>query len=192
MKAAEHLARLQRERLAMEARRDKGREEARRVADGVEETVELSCRRGAAFEAPQRPASGRPGAYRRRAGLDWIAGKGRLNPAQKAAGERYGACYRKAKAEGAIGSSLAMPTGDGAGAPLTEVLSRAEARVRAQERLAQFRGRLYGQPDLVAACDLICGEELTPREAAGGEREAGRLEAVLSVALDLLAREAAG
>jgi len=44
-----------------------------------------------------------------------------------------------------------------------------------------------GTGGLITACDLICGEELTPREAAGGEREAGRLEAVLAVALDILA-----
>jgi hypothetical protein len=38
-----------------------------------------------------------------------------------------------------------------------------------------------------AACDLVCGRELTPREAGGGDREGVRLEAVLLVALDLLA-----
>jgi hypothetical protein len=43
-----------------------------------------------------------------------------------------------------------------------------------------------GQADLIAACDRVCGEELTPREAAGGEREAARLEAILKVALDIL------
>jgi hypothetical protein len=41
----------------------------------------------------------------------------------------------------------------------------------------------------VAACDRICGQELTPREAAGADREAGRLEAVLAIALDLLLTE---
>jgi hypothetical protein len=55
--------------------------------------------------------------------------------------------------------------------------------------LASFRQRLAGQLDLVRACDLVCGEELTPREASENERDAGRLEAVLLVALDLLAME---
>lgn len=54
-------------------------------------------------------------------------------------------------------------------------------------RLGELRARLLRQPDLVAACDLICGEEKTPREAAGGDRDAGRIEAVLKVALDILA-----
>jgi len=48
---------------------------------------------------------------------------------------------------------------------------------------------LKDHPTLVGACDRICGLELTPREAAGGDREAGRLEAVLAVALDLLLRD---
>jgi len=39
----------------------------------------------------------------------------------------------------------------------------------------------------VAACDRICGEELTPREATKAEREAYQLEAILAVALDMLA-----
>jgi hypothetical protein len=50
-----------------------------------------------------------------------------------------------------------------------------------------MRARLFGQGDLVDACDRICGRELTPREAGGGDREGARLEAVLKVALDLLA-----
>jgi hypothetical protein len=62
----------------------------------------------------------------------------------------------------------------------------AEGTASAQAALAQMRARLGGQPDLVQACDLVCGEEKTPREAGGGEREALRVEAVLKVALDLL------
>ena len=56
----------------------------------------------------------------------------------------------------------------------------------------QFRARLSRQPTLVAACDMICGEELTPREAVKGvDRETHRLEAVIEVALDILASEPA-
>jgi hypothetical protein len=50
-----------------------------------------------------------------------------------------------------------------------------------------MRTRLFGQSDLVTVCDLVCGQELTPREAGGGERDAARIEAVLKVALDILA-----
>jgi hypothetical protein len=67
------------------------------------------------------------------------------------------------------------------------VMERAEGTAQASARLDALRRRLAGQRDLVRACDLICGEELTPREACANDREAGRLEAVLQVALDLLA-----
>ena len=70
--------------------------------------------------------------------------------------------------------------------PLSVVLSQAEARAQAGARLALYRKRLGDQRDLVAACDAICGLELTPREAAQSERDVAKIEAVLGVALDLL------
>jgi len=104
-------------------------------------------------------------------------------------GERYGACYRRVAGEPSIPSSLDVKPGDSGGASLPTVLARAEARAQAARKLDEYRRRLGGQETLVAACDLICGQELTPREAAGCERAAGKLEAVLAVALDLLASE---
>lgn len=177
-------ARAARARLLRIEARARDQAEAHAVADGVAETVRLSRARGAALTQP----TGR-GPYRRQAGLDWLAGKGRIGAAAKAAGERYGAAYRRAKAEGSIASTLAVrPGGTGARSPdLETVLAHGEGTAQAKQRLAQLRARLSRQPDLVAACDLICGEEKTPREAAGGERDAVRLEAVLKVALDILA-----
>lgn len=185
MSRAAYLQRLERERLAELERRGRARREARAVADGVSETVVLEQARGAAFSAPDCAARSRP--YRRLTGLEWLGRKGRITPAQRRAGEGYGACFRLAAAEAAIPSTLGHEPGSGSGAPLLAVVARAERRLRAAERLAALRGRLGRQADLVQACDRICGEGLTPREAAGGEREAGRLEAVLRVALDLLA-----
>ena len=188
MSRTAELARLERERLMMVDRRARARAEARAVSEGVAETVALSRARGAGFEAPTQRRGEREGAYRRLTGLDWLAKKGRLSERQKGAGERYGACYRKARAEASIGSTLdVQPGGAPQGTPLTAVLAQAEARAQAQARLAFYRRRLGGQTDLVAACDLVCGRELTPREAGGNEREVVRLEAVLQVALDLLA-----
>ena len=92
----------------------------------------------------------------------------------------------------ALGSSLDIKHGDNPqGTPLTEVLAQAEARMAAAAKLALYRRKLHQHPTLLAACDLVCGQELTPREAARTDREAGRLEAVLEVALDLLAQEGA-
>lgn len=179
--------RAMRERLQQMERRERLRDEAETVREGVAETVGLESGRGAVFT--EEPQDGpRRGPYRRQSGLDWLAAKGRLTGDQKAAGERYGVCFRRAVETPSIASTLEVqPGGSGGGAPLPLLLARAEARRQAQQKLAMYRGRLWGQGDLVTACDRVCGDELTPREAAGGEREAGRLEAVLKVALDILA-----
>ena len=183
-----HLARLERERLLVLERRGKARAEARAVDTGIAETVALSQARGAAIEAPATPRK----PHRRQAGLEWLVRQGRLNDRQKSAGERYGTYYRRVQAGTAIGSSLDIKHGDNPqGTSLTEVLVQAEARMAAAAKLAVYRRRLHQHPVLLAACDLVCGEELTPREAARTDREAGRLEAVLEVALDLLAEDGA-
>jgi hypothetical protein len=190
MSRVAHLARLEQSRLLTLERRGKARREAYEIAAGVAETVALSAARGAEFETPEPARGERERPYRRQVGLDWLTKKGRITPAQKAAGERYGLCYRRARAEIAIASTLdVQPGGGGAssGTPLASVLARAEARVQAGAKLVSYRRQLSDQNDLVAACDLICGEEQTPREAARSERDAGRLEAILGVALDILA-----
>lgn len=187
------LARLERERLSMLERRAKARAERKAVAEGVEETVALSRARGGKFEAPDRRTSEREGPYRRLAGLDWLARKGRVSERQKALGEAYGGCYRLARAEPKFGSTLNIQPGatPASGTPLAAILVEGERRAQAQARLAFYRRKLGGQTAMVEACDLICGQELTPREAAATEREVVRLEAVLAVALDLLAGDGA-
>lgn len=186
MSRTAHLARLERERLRVLERRGKARAEALAVQQGIAETVALAEARGAAIEAPATPR--RP--HRRQPGLEWLVRQGRLNDRQKSAGERYGTYYRRAGAGADIGSSLDIKHGDNPqGTTLTEVLAQAEARMAAAAKLALYRRKLHQHPTLLAACDLVCGQELTPREAARTDREAGRLEAVLEVALDLLAEE---
>lgn len=176
-----------RDRLLRQERQGKARAEACAVAEGVAETVALSRARGQAVAEPGH-AVARPQAYRRQSGLDWLAAKGRIDAAARAAGERYGLAYRRVKLERSIPSTLDVRVRGGFVAPsVADVLAHGEGTEQARRRLADFRRRLCRQADLVAACDLICGEEQTPREAAAGERDAGRLEAVLKVALDILA-----
>ena len=98
-----------------------------------------------------------------------------------------------AEAPAPLPSTLALNLGGRIGGgeeplPVAAIVARAEAHARAGQRLAALRARLSRQAELVAACDAVCGRELTPREAAGGERAALKLEAVLGVALDLLGR----
>lgn len=182
-------ARAMRERLKILEAREKGRTEARAVADGVAESVELAKARGAEFDKPAARRGERETPYRRQAGLDWLARKGRITDRQKAAGEAYGACFRRAGSAPAIGSTLEVQPSGGlaAGPSLGLILKQAAGRLKAEEELAEYRGRLFGQSDLVSVCDLICGQEMTPREAGGGDRDAARIEAVLKVALDILA-----
>lgn len=178
-----------RARLLRLERQEKARAEARAVSEGVAETVALSRSRGAAFEAPPRARGPRAQPYRRQEGLAWLARKGRLTPRQRAAGERYAAAYRRAKLEVSIPSTLDVKPGSAQarGPAVAEVLAHGEGTAQARAALARYRARLMGQKDLIGACDAICGEAMTPREAAGADREAARLEAVLGVALDLLA-----
>jgi hypothetical protein len=181
-------ARAMRERLKILEARERDRTEARAVAEGVEETVALSQARGAAIEREPADRAGRTTPYHRRSGLEWLVAKGRISERQRLAGERYGASYRRAGAQAAIGSTLDLAPGSSAsgGPSLGLLLKMADGRRQAQAALAASRQALFGQGDLVTACDLICGQELTPREAAGGDRDAARMEAVLKVALDLL------
>ncbi|MDB5423664.1 MAG: hypothetical protein JWQ29_1080 [Phenylobacterium sp.] len=183
-------ARAMRERLKILEARETARTEARAVGEGVAETVALSQARGAAIEREQPVGrSGRETPYRRRSGLEWLSARGKLTERQRLAGERYGACYRRAAEAPALGSTLQVSPGRSqAGGPSLDLLLKlAEGRRRAQAELAGARASLFGQGDLVTACDRICGQEMTPREAAGGDRDAARMEAVLGVALDLLA-----
>jgi len=182
-------ARAMRERLKTLEAREKARREARAVAEGVAETVALARGRGAAFEKPRARRGERETPYRRQPGLDWLLKKGRISERQKAAGETYGACFRRAGSAPPIGSTLEVQPGGGLalGPSLGLVLKQAAGRLRAEEELAALRARLFGQSDLVSVCDLVCGRELTPREAGGGDRDAARIEAVLKVALDILA-----
>ncbi|MFC3070543.1 hypothetical protein [Phenylobacterium soli] len=164
------------------------RAEARAVAEGVEETLGLERRRGAAFTMEGEDAAHRQRPYRRQPGLDWLARKGRITENQKAAGLRYRDAFIIAQPTVAIGSTLEVqPSMGGGGLALTSLIARAGRRQAAEAKLALYRRQLSDHPALVAACDLVCGRELTPREAAGGEREGLRLEAQLVVALDLLA-----
>jgi len=178
-------ARRERERMLLLDRRAAAQAEGKAVSEGVCETVSLSEARGSAFSAK----SGRETTYRRQPGLEWLASKGRLSVQQRLAGERYGHCYRRAMSEGALPSTLDVKpraTAPG-GKSLSATLAHAEGTAHAAARLARYRKSLSNQPALVAACNDVCGRELTPREATANEREAGRLEAVLMVALDILA-----
>lgn len=181
-------ARQARDRLLRLERRARAQDEARAVTDGVAETVALSKRRGGAFEGPSGPKA-RAQPYKRLSGLEWLLKKGRLSPAEAAAGERYGLAYRRAKLDPSIPSTLEVKPQavlSASGPSLKHLVAHAQGTAQAAGLLANYRRKLLMQADLVAACDQVCGEEKTPREAGGGDRDGARLEAVLKVALSIL------
>jgi len=186
-------ARAMRERLKVLEAREKQRTEARAVTEGIAETVALGNSPGAEFDKAPPARGSRETPYRRQAGLEWLEKKGRITAAQKRAGEAYGACWRRAGQTATIGSTLEVQPSGGlaAGPSLGMVLRQAAGRQRAEAELGVMRARLFGQSDLVSVCDMVCGRELTPREAGGGDREALRVEAVLKVALDILSNRGA-
>src|SRR5438270_8882608 len=105
-------ARAMRERLKTLEARERARTEARAVAEGIEETVELGRERGGAFDKPAARRGERQTPYRRQTGLEWLVRKGRITARQAAAGEAYGACYRRVGEGAHIGSTLEVqPSG---------------------------------------------------------------------------------
>src|SRR4051794_37186202 len=127
-------ARAMRERLKTLEARERARTEAHAVAEGVAETVELARTRGAEFDKPAARKGERETAYRRQPGLEWLLRKGRISAAQRAAGEAYGACYRRAAVGAHIGSTLEVqPSGvTAAGPSLGMILKQAAGRKRAE------------------------------------------------------------
>ena len=180
------------ERLAL--LKAQGRAEAAALEAGLAESRALAEARGAAFDRPAAKRSETPRPLRRLTGLAWLKAKGRLNEDQLAAGLRYGAVWRRAQGEARLSSILGndgLAAGTGGGGPtIARVMAEGEARAHAGAKLAMYRRQLQGEPALVAACDQVCGAELTPREASANGRDAGVTEAMLGVALNLLARAA--
>ena len=119
-----------------------------------------------------------------RDGLLWLVKKGKLSVSRRAAAVAYRDLYREPQ-EGAMRSCLNDEVrGSGSGRP-PDYNSR---KVDAIRQLTAMRAEaLAGHEQMIQVMDGVCGGGLTLRELAGGEeRAAGRLEAVLMVALDLV------
>lgn len=178
--------RAQRERLLRLERQAKAREEDAALEASLAATVAHGEEKGAEFERkPQKRGEARK-PIRRLTGLGWLLGKGRITQDQYAAGARYASAYQKSRVEIRIQSILNRDPTGGEGRTMADLIADGEERVYAAERLVKYRNWLLNQGDLVGACDAICGEEMTPREAAANGREAEAVEAILKVALDLI------
>jgi hypothetical protein len=128
-----------------------------------------------------------------RDGLDWLQRKGKLTLRQRLAAELYRKAYREA-GDLSVKSSLNIVEG-GPGAGGGGMAHAAAGTATAKRALFVLRWQvLGGQLDLLTVCDGICGLGHTPRSLAGGDgtdrtkRRQAVLEAVLMVALDLIAK----
>lgn len=162
---------------------ERERAEAVDVDRGVRETVHLELVRGEEFEAPvaKRGETDRK-PYRRKSGLDWLLSKGRIAPVQLGAALRYGDDWRSAN-DPSVRSCLNDIRGSG------DETTPQDIRLFAGKRLGRARAdALSNHPSLVALCDRVCGNGERVRDIASGDDEVtAKYEAMLSVALDLLA-----
>jgi hypothetical protein len=182
----DHMALAERRRLLAEEAKAKARADAQAVEAGVAETLALGVARGEAAHAPGPDRGGRPRPSRRLTGLQWAAQHGGFTEDELAAGDRYGAAYRAVAAEPALQSCLTVP--EGGGMDPARQIALAHWRAAQRDRLTRYR-TLLGHPRLIAACDLVAGMELTPRQASKDGHQAATLVELLSVALGLLTRE---
>lgn len=152
-------------------------------ANAVRRGEENARRRGEVLNLKTPKEDQEPEAVRD--GLFWLIRKGRLTALRQRAAAIYRSAYREPQ-EGAMKSCLnGDPRGDRIGVPPDYNAAKIDAirRLEAMRRIA-----LSGHKQLIWVMDGVCGGGLTLRELCGGEeRSAGKLEAVLMVALDLVA-----
>lgn len=181
------LAVIERRRLLAEERRDHARRDAQEVAEGVSETIQLGMHRGEAFEAPVASRGEARKPARRIDGITWLKRQGKLEGNRARAAETYRAAWTAAQGEPSLRSCLAEQTGGGTGPNVAAAILAAGARLEACKQLERMHDQLGWQPDLLTSLWQVIGLGKTPREASANGAQASRLEALVLVALDLLA-----
>lgn len=185
------LALIQKRRNLQLERQEKARAEAQALADRMAETRARGEARGEEFEQQPKRRGEQDKPLQRVTGLAWLYRKGKLTDDQFAAGSRYGACYRMAKGEASIRSILNRDVAGGEGPTLEALMQQSERNEQARAKLAMYRNQMQGEVTIITACDLICGDELTPREAAQNGRDATALEVLMIAGLSMMAQHLA-
>lgn len=180
------LAKAQRRREIEAAGREARTLERQEVTAGIDETVALGEARGGEFERPQAGRGERDKPVRRHTGVSWLISQGKLTTPQYVAAMIYGSDYRRVMSPPGLRSCLGDHTPGGDGPTLASIAASANATTAARERLARAMAKLSGQRDLIDAMNVICGDELTPREAGGNALGAAVYTTRLLIALDLL------
>jgi hypothetical protein len=145
---------------------------------------------GAPSELAVLAAAERRKVIHTKSGLEWLRDKRRLDPHQFRAGRAYGMLYRTAILPNGVRLRSCLddtPRSGIIGVPTTtpSQLAAAEWLADSRVRLEAARRSLGSHPGMILACDLICGQSLTPRDVNPVQREAEKLETTLRIALDL-------
>lgn len=153
------------------------------------ENMALDAGRGELIAPPAKRGDPRK-PQRRQTGLELVLSRGVIQHVEAVALRRYGDDYRAATIELTLKSGLDFTIRGGVQVTDEAAQKRATAQKEAMRRLedAQNNG-LGGQSDLMRACNLIAGQQKTPREAANdAARQAERLTWAVGVAGALLVR----
>jgi hypothetical protein len=182
-----HIEARARQRAAAQASRDAAKALQAQVDSGVSETVALGENRGEMFDRQTKPTPGRQKPVRRLSGVDWLQRQGKLSERRQRAAVAYCEAYEGAMSVDGLRSCLGEHTPGNGNKPVAYIIASAEARARSIHTLRGLHRAMMHQEDLIVACDLIVGQGKTPREAASNGSQAARLEALVLVALDLIA-----
>jgi hypothetical protein len=177
----------QRRRLMVLEHRERARQVAAEVREGVSETVALSEGRGDRFLSPPVKPGEPPKPTRRKTGLETLLARKVITKAKFDLGEKWGTLWRMATDDPSIRSGAAEPEGGSNGDPIGSAITQARMRIAASERLAELNLLLVNQPSLIHAMAEVCGRGKTPRAASSNGRDSVRIECLVTVALDMLA-----
>lgn len=147
------------------------------------ENVALDAARGElAVVPPKRGEARKP--QRRLTGIEWMQSKGLLTDLQAQGLVIYGIDYRTAVTDITIRSGLDSTVRGGEAPDPGRAQQDARKRLDDAQKLA-----LHSQSEIIVCCNMIAGQQLTPREAAEGLwRHQARMEVTTSIAGSLLAR----
>jgi hypothetical protein len=162
----------QRRRLMVLEHRERARQVAAEVREGVSETVALSEGRGDQFLAPPVKPGEPPKPTRRKTGLETLLARKVITKAKFDLGEKWGTLWRMATDDPSIRSGAAEPEGGSNGDPIGSAITQAKMRIAASERLAELNLLLVNQPSLIHAMAEVAGEGRRPgpQHRTGGTR----------------------
>lgn len=168
--------------LRLEKQEERRQDEAAN-ADRFAENMLLDGARAEITEVPAKRGEPRK-PQRRLTGIEWMLSKGLLTQLQAQGLVLYGIDYRTANVEVTLRSGLNFTVGGG------EPRAPSKAAIAARERLdTAQKTALHSQSEIIVCCNMIAGQQLTPREAAEGLwRHQARMEVTTSIAGSLLAR----